>query len=60
MPGNAYILKTLRGEEEFGRAINEKYLKNITLAFGLILDNRFVRSSALIADTRKISPLVQK
>ena len=22
-PGNAYILETLRGEEEFGRAINE-------------------------------------
>ena len=26
-PGNAYILETLGGEEEFGRAINEKYLK---------------------------------
>ena len=26
-PDNAYILETLRGEEEFGRAINEKYLK---------------------------------
>ena len=26
-PGNAYILETLRGEEEFGRAINGKYLK---------------------------------
>ena len=25
--GNAYILETLRGEEEFGRAINGKYLK---------------------------------
>ena len=25
--GNANILETLRGEEEFGRAINEKYLK---------------------------------
>ena len=24
---NAYILETLRGEEEFGRAINGKYLK---------------------------------
>ena len=27
VPSNAYILETLRGEEEFGRAINEKYLK---------------------------------
>ena len=27
VPGNAYILETLGGEEEFGRAINEKYLK---------------------------------
>ena len=26
-PGNAYILETLGGEEEFSRAINEKYLK---------------------------------
>ena len=26
-PGNAYILETLRGEEEFGQAINGKYLK---------------------------------
>ena len=26
-PGNAYILETLRGEEEFDRAINGKYLK---------------------------------
>ena len=26
-PGNAYILETLKGEEEFGRAINGKYLK---------------------------------
>ena len=26
-PGNAYILETLGGEEEFGRAINGKYLK---------------------------------
>ena len=26
-PGNAYILETLGGEEEFDRAINEKYLK---------------------------------
>ena len=26
-PSNAYILETLRGEEEFGRAINGKYLK---------------------------------
>ena len=26
-PGNAYILKTLGGEEEFSRAINGKYLK---------------------------------
>ena len=26
-PGNAYILKTLKEEEEFGRAINRKYLK---------------------------------
>ena len=34
-PGNAYILETLRGEEEFGQAINGKYLKNITLAFGI-------------------------
>jgi len=25
--GNACILETLEGEEEFGRAINEKYLK---------------------------------
>ena len=24
---NAYILETLRGEDEFGRAINDKYLK---------------------------------
>ena len=27
VPGNAYILETLGGEEEFGRAINGKYLK---------------------------------
>ena len=27
VPGNAYILETLKGEEEFGRAINRKYLK---------------------------------
>ena len=26
-PGNAYILETLGGEEEFDRAINGKYLK---------------------------------
>ena len=26
-PGNAYILETLGGEEEFDRAIIEKYLK---------------------------------
>ena len=26
-PDNAYILEILRGEEEFGRAINGKYLK---------------------------------
>ena len=26
-PSNAYILETLKGEEEFGQAINEKYLK---------------------------------
>ena len=26
-PSNAYILETLKGEEEFGRAINGKYLK---------------------------------
>ena len=26
-PGNAYILETLEGEEEFDRAINEKFLK---------------------------------
>ena len=26
-PGNAYILETLREEEEFDRAINGKYLK---------------------------------
>ena len=26
-PSNAYILETLGGEEEFGRAINGKYLK---------------------------------
>ena len=28
-PGNAYILETLKGEEEFGRAINEKYYPSI-------------------------------
>ena len=27
VPGNAYILETLGGEEEFDRAINGKYLK---------------------------------
>ena len=27
VPGNAYILEILKGEEEFGRAINGKYLK---------------------------------
>ena len=37
----------------------ENIERNIILAFGLILDNRFVRSSALIADTRRVSPLVQ-
>ena len=26
-PGNAYILETLEGEEEFDRAINGKFLK---------------------------------
>ena len=26
-PGNAYVLETLGGGEEFGRVINEKYLK---------------------------------
>ena len=26
-PGNAYILETLNEEEEFGQAINGKYLK---------------------------------
>ena len=36
--GNAYILETLGGEEEFDRAINGKYLKNIILAFGLTLE----------------------
>ena len=59
-PGNAYILETLRGEKEFGRAINGNIYRNITIVFRLILDNRFVRSSALIADTRRVSPLVQK
>ena len=59
-PGNAYILETLKGEEEFGRAIKGKYLKNITLVSRLILDNRFVWSLALIADIKKVSPLVQK
>ena len=28
VPGNAYILKMLEGEEEFDRAINGKFLKN--------------------------------
>ena len=59
-PCNAYILETLGGEKEFDRAINGKYLKNIILVFGLILDSRFVQSSTLIADTRRVSPLVQK
>ena len=26
-PGNAYILETLEGSEEFDRAVNGKYLK---------------------------------
>ena len=28
-PGNAYILETLKGEEEFGQAINGKIFKEI-------------------------------
>ena len=54
--GNAYILETLGGEEEFDRAINGKYLKKYYPS----VDSRFVQSSALIADTRRVSPLVQK
>ena len=38
----------------------ESIKKNIILAFELILDSRFVQSSALIAVTRRVSPLVQK
>ena len=59
-PSNAYILETLGGEEEFDRAINGKHLKKYYLVFGLILDSQFVQSAALIADTRRVSPLVQK
>jgi hypothetical protein len=35
-PGNAYILKTLLGEE-FTTAINERYLKKIILVLKLIV-----------------------
>ena len=60
-PSNAYILETLEGGDEFDRAINGKYLKKyIILAFGLILDNQFIQSSALIAGTRRVLPLFQK
>ena len=38
----------------------ESVERNIILAFGLILDSRFVQSSALIAGTRRVSPLAQK
>jgi hypothetical protein len=37
MPGNAYILKSLLGEE-FTAAINGRYLKNIILVLKLIID----------------------
>ena len=34
--------------------------RNITLAFGLILNNRFAQSSVLVADTRRVSLLARK
>jgi hypothetical protein len=60
VPGNAYILETLEGEKEFDRAINGKFLKKYYHSIWLMLESRFVETSALIADTKGVSPLAQK
>jgi hypothetical protein len=47
-----YILETLGGGEGFSRSIGNIW-RNVTLTFGLILNDQFARLIALIADTRK-------
>jgi hypothetical protein len=54
VPGNAYILESLEGEE-FDRAFNGKFLKSIIQAFGSIPDSRLMNNQALIDDFLRIA-----